>query len=201
VAILTVAQQEILVTTEAIDLLEAWERLATGGAYSVESLSAYRSDWQRFSAWCQTAGHLPMPANPETVAAYLRCESEQGRALATLKRRAATVSLAHCAARLPEPCKTEPVRLTLRALAGQKGTQQKQAPGLNQRDADRIMASMEGTRPKDLRDLALLLVGRDLLARASELVSITVEAITWDGDGTAQVALMRSKTSTETIPY
>jgi hypothetical protein len=44
----------------------------------------------------------------------------------------------------------------------------------------------------------LMLVGKDLLARASELVSLTVEGLSFDAeDGTAHVALRRRKTSTE----
>jgi integrase len=46
-----------------------------------------------------------------------------------------------------------------------------------------------------------MLVGRDLLARASELVSVTVESITFDDDGTAVILLLRRKTSTEYLPY
>jgi len=49
--------------------------------------------------------------------------------------------------------------------------------------------------------LALLLVGRDLMARASELASITAESIKWDEhDGTAQVSLRRRETSTKAHP-
>jgi hypothetical protein len=54
-----------------------------------------------------------------------------------VKQRAATVSLAHRAARFPDPCKTETVRLTVRTL----GTQHKQAAGLEQSAADRITAA------------------------------------------------------------
>jgi integrase len=48
----------------------------------------------------------------------------------------------------------------------------------------------------------MMLVGRDLLARASELVSIRCEAVTFDDeDGTALIELRRFKTSTEAQPY
>jgi hypothetical protein len=78
------------------------------------------------------------------------------------------------------------VRLALRANARARGTNQKQAAPLGHREADKIVASIDtqGMRPKDVRDLALMLAGRDLLARASELVSITAESITFDDDDT-----------------
>jgi integrase len=51
-----------------------------------------------------------------------------------------------------------------------------------------------------LRDQALLLVGRDLLARASELVALRVEDVQ-AVEGGAVVALRRRKTDTEARPY
>jgi integrase len=156
-----------------------------------------------FVAWCAAAGLAPLPALPSTVAAFLEAERAAGRALATLKRRAATLARAHKSAELPDPCRSEAVRLVLRAMAREVGTQQRQAAGFNLRDADRLSNVLDtSTKPKDLRDLALILTGRDLLARASEVVSITVESIVWDeSDGTAQVMLRRTKTSTEALPF
>jgi integrase len=71
---------------------------------------------------------------------------------------------------------------------------------LTLRDTHKIEAQVltGEARLKDIRDIALLLVGKDLLARASELVSLTVGAVAFDiDDGTAQVALRRRKTSTD----
>jgi len=44
-------------------------------------------------------------------------------------------------------------------------------------------------------------VGRDLLAQARESVFLTREALTFDEEGTALIALRRNKTSTEAVPY
>jgi integrase len=86
-------------------------------------------------------------------------------------------------------------------LARERGTQQRQASPLTLRDAHRIEAKVlsDDSCLKDLRDIALMLVGKDLLARASELVSLTVGAVNFDGeDATAHVVLRRRKTSTDT---
>jgi site-specific recombinase XerD len=173
--------------------LAAWEAAARG-AYSANTERAYRTDWRRFLVYCADEGLESLPAASDAVAAFLRAECARGRAVATVRRRAAAVSLAHRAARLTDPCKGEPVRLALRAIARERGTQQKQAAPLGHREADKIVASIDAAdaRPKDVRDLALMLVGRDLLARASELVSVTVESITFDDD-TAVILLRRHK--------
>ena len=35
------------------------------------TLRGYRSDWREFCAWCEGQGLAPLPASPETVAAYI----------------------------------------------------------------------------------------------------------------------------------
>jgi integrase len=180
-------------------LLE-WAKAAQG-AYAAATERAYQTDFNAFRQWCALAQQSPLPAEPEAVAAYLRAESGAGKAVATIRRRAATIARLHTAAALPSPCGSEVVRLALRAIARERGTQQRQASPLTLKDAHRIEAKLltDDSRLKDLRDLALLLVGKDLLARASELVALTVDVVAFDpDDGTAHVALRRRKTSTET---
>jgi hypothetical protein len=89
----------------------------------------------------------------------------------------------------------------LRAIARERGTQQRQAAPLTLKDSHKIEAKVltDDAPLKGVRDIALLFVGKDLLARASELVSLSVDAICFDADdSTAHVALRRRKTSTET---
>jgi integrase len=180
--------------------LSDWAKAAQG-AYARSTERAYQADFDAFRAWCAIARLSPLPATPETVATYLRSESAAGKAVATLRRRAATIARLHTAAGLPSPCRSEPVRLALRALARERGTQQRQASPITLKDAHKIEAKIltGDARLKDIRDLALLLVGKDLLARASELVSLTLDAVTFDlEDSTAHIVLRRRKTSTET---
>lgn len=177
-----------------------WAREAQG-AYARSTERAYQADFNAFRSWCAVAQLNPLPATPETVATYLHAESAAGKAVATLRRRAATIARLHAAAGLSSPCGSEPVRLALRALARERGTQQRQASPLTLKDAHKIEANTltEDVRLKDLRDVALLLVGKDLLARASEVASLTVDAVSFDAeDGTAHATMRRRKTSTET---
>jgi len=179
--------------------LAEWSSAARG-AYAVNTERALRVDSAAFTAWCSGAGLSALPAVPTTVSDYLRSENEAGKAVATIRRRAATIARLHRAAGLPSPCDSEIVRLTLKAIARERGTQQRQAAPLTERDAHRISDRLlgDGARIKDLRDIALLLVGKDLFARASELVALTVDAIRYcEEDGTANVALRRRKTCTE----
>lgn len=188
--------------TPAAQALETWSQAAKG-AFSPNTERAWRADWQSFTSYCQSQGLEVLPALPSTVAAYLRAESAAGRAVATIRHRASTIAKAHRVAGLTDPCTQELVRLALRAIARERGTQQKQAPPLNGSHAA-ILAHVAGpdARLKEVRDVALMLVGRDLMARASELVSLTCDSVVFDDeDGTALISLRRFKTSTEALPY
>lgn len=180
--------------------LAAWAEVARE-ALAPNTLRGYHTDTGRFRAWCELQDRRPLPATPETVVAFLQAEVEaKPYKVGTLRRRAASIGAMHRAADLPNPCEAALVRLELKGLARRLGTGQRQAAPLTERDLHRIRARM-GDTVRDLRDQALLLVGRDLLARASELVALRVEDVTAADNGGALVALRRLKTDTEARPY
>jgi len=185
-------------TTAALAQLKSWGEVARE-ALAANTQRAYRLDAERFASWCKAQGAVSMPAAPETVAAFLRGESEAGRAVATVRRRAATIAAMHRGAGVANPCEAALVRMAIKGLARSRGTDQRQAAPITEREAMRITAGM-GDTLRDARDLALLLVGRDLLARASELVALRVEDVTAAEDGGAVVALRRFKTATAAAP-
>jgi hypothetical protein len=117
-----------------------------------------------------------------------------------------SIAALHRAARLADPTRDDDVRLalagaartwaTVRAAAGE-GHRQRQAPGLTERAVAHILASYGAAGPErliDRRDVALLLVARDLLARRSELVALRAEDVRPADDGGATVLIRRSKT-------
>jgi site-specific recombinase XerD len=183
---------------EASRQLEAWTAAAREGLAGA-TLRAYAADSRAFADWCALRGIPTLPANPETVALYLRAEATAGKAVATVRRRAATISRMHRATGIPSPCDHELVRLALKGIARARGTDQRQAAGLTERDALTIRARM-GDTAGNVRDYALLMVGRDLLSRASELVNITVADLETTEDGML-VKLRRQKTTNDTHAY
>ena len=186
------------------------ERLAAtaarvAGARAANTLRALRADLALWTRWCRAARRLPLPARATDVAAFVDAHALT-RAPATLRRYVASVAALHRAAGVPDPTKAEDVRLALtaarrawaqaRAAAGQ-GTRQRQAAGLTERAVVHILASYGADGPVrriDRRDVALLLVARDLLARRSELVALRVEDVQAAADGGATVTIRRSKT-------
>ena len=180
--------------------LQAWANAASR-AMSPSTIKAWENDSRAFADWQakQAARNVVFASVAETVAAFLQAESADGKAVATVRRLAATISRLYRQRGLPDPCKLELVRLALKEIARTRGTDQKQAAGLTERDTLTIRARM-GDSVKDARDLALVLAGRDLLGRASELVSLTVADITATDDG-ALVKVRRTKTSTDSVTY
>lgn len=173
------------------------EAVAASTAESTER--AYRADGAAFAAFAELHGQPAVPASPALVAAFLTAEAEAGKAMATIRRRAASISAWHRRQGEANPCASELVRATLRGLARQRGTDQRQAAGLTRTDTA-VIRSHLGNSLKDCRDLALILCGRDLLSRSSELVALEVAAVAFE-DGGATVALRRTKTSTASATY
>src|ERR1700676_935788 len=48
------------------------DELARKGAGSAATLRAYRADWGVFTRWCRERGREPLPADPISVAQYIR---------------------------------------------------------------------------------------------------------------------------------
>jgi hypothetical protein len=112
-----------------------------------------------------------LPAEPAAVVAFVDGQAKV-KSPATVRRYIATI--AHRAAALMDPTKAEMVRLAVKRLVRTKGSRQRQAAPLGELAAERILA----TQPKTLvglRNVALMLVMRDLLARRSEAAALTVD--------------------------
>jgi integrase len=168
----------------------SWER-KTVSDYVRESLAentriAYLSDLAHFESW---GG--PIPAAPETIAEYLVAHADV-LSVATLNRRLAALSKVHASRGLSNPTSVEVVKATLRGLRRVKGTAQRQATPLIKEDLFVALEAM-GSRLKDVRDRALLLIGFAGGFRRSELIGLNCDDVVLVRQG-LEVTLRRSKT-------
>ena len=97
-----------------LDVIEASTAAATK--------RAYRSDWQRFTAWTTQRGFCPLPAPPALIAHYVTEAAAEQTGVgkwrytpATLTRWVSSINQVHTAAGLDAPGRSEVVR---RALSG-----------------------------------------------------------------------------------
>lgn len=198
-------------TDAAMAALRAFMDIAQRG-YAPATLRATEADARRFAAWCGPQGLSWLPADPETVRRYLQ-EIGTARKPTTVARYLASIALLHRAAGCENPCRHWRVDLERRGHARLPHGQRRQAAALTDAVLAPILDRLDPAQPDrprplkpiDLRDRALLLVGRDTLARADELV-----ALRWDDlhpvdlalnpdaqPGEATIRIRRSKTDQE----
>ncbi|WP_207461002.1 tyrosine-type recombinase/integrase [Azospirillum sp. SYSU D00513] len=140
------------------------------------TLRAVRADARVFAAWCGRHGLPWLPAAPETVRRFLQ-DAGASRTPATVTRYLASLALLHRAAGHPSPTDHWSVALERKGHARDRGAAQRQATPLTDAVLDPILDRLAGEGGRfpsaiALRDRALLLVGRDTLARADELVAL-----------------------------
>jgi integrase len=174
-------------------LLE-WQALAEG-AYS-PTLRAQKADGAIFQAFCEGRGETYLPADPNTIRAFIEHSVKAAKKPATVKRYVATIARVHVAAGLLNPCSSEAVRLGLKKMGRETSARQDHAYPLGWKDIKEFIVSAgEGLRAD--RERALLCVAYETLARRSELVALEVRDVDFHPDGTGQALIRRGKTDAE----
>lgn len=154
--------------TLAAELAAAAARL-TDASTSTNTRRAYASDWRAWLAWTSAVEASPeLPARPELALAWAVAMHEQGRAIATIRRRLAGLSAAHRERGLDTPSSPALERV----LAGIVREQQQQPRGAGRKralDATIVAAALPQL---STRDRAVLLVGLATGCRRSELAAL-----------------------------
>ncbi len=103
---------------------------------------------------------------------------------------------AHLGAGLLNPCSSEAVRLALKRMGRETSARQAQARALGWTEIKQFIESAgEGLRAD--RELALLCVAYETLARRGELVALEVRDMEFWPNGTGQALIRRGKTDAE----
>ena len=174
------------------------------------SRRAYRTDWQRFTAWATDHRYPFLPAPPAVVAAYVTAAAAEQKhdatfryAPATLTRWVSSINQVHAAANLEPPGRSELVR---RALAGIRRIRRtppvRRAPLLlaDIRGLVDWLGMVAGGWPAGVaarRGTAQLLMGFAGAFRRSELAGLTVGDVTLHRADGLHVRLRTSKTDQE----
>ena len=177
-----------------------------------ETRRAYASVWKQFRAWAESEGLDSLPADPLTVAAYLVHRAEAGLSLASLAMDRKSISYHHRTAGFPTPTASEGVRQTLAGLKNRAADEGRQAPrqarGLTAEALEAIRRTAhlprrgptgrtesEATaRRRGDMDIAIASVMRDAMLRRSEAAALRWGSVTFMPDGSARIAMRRSKT-------
>lgn len=168
---------------------------------------AYASAWRAFCEWSGEPLGVTLPAHPGRVAEYL---SEVGRSKshATVRSHAAAIANAHREQGLESPTKHPMVREALSGHANRRGVAAEQAAAIDAEAWGAIRASafkprvtrggrMESEAEAERRgllDLSLIGLMRDALLRRGEAAALKWGHLVRQRDGSALVAVQRSKT-------
>lgn len=175
------------------------DALAAARGYAERSLSestrrSYARDLAAFRTWCTARRATALPAEPQTLAAYLADLALTDRP-ATIGRKLAAIAVAHRDAGLESPTEHVMVKRTLAGIRREKGTAPNQKAALLVDDLRRIVEPL-GTSLLDRRDRALILLGFAAALRRSELVGLRCDDLRIEEEGLV-LTLRRSKTNQE----
>lgn len=165
------------------------------GAFSENTLRAYRSDFQQYEAWCATKKQPTLPATADRIAEYVDFMASNYKS-ATIRKRINSLGTIFRLSKNPDPTKEPEVVLALKRMHRKIGRHQEQAAPLTRDILDQLLKQC-GSDAKGYRDRILLLLGYETMRRRSELCNFTFEDLTRvPGRGEA-IRLVRSKTDKE----
>jgi site-specific recombinase XerD len=158
---------------------------------------AHRSDLTAFTEYCALHGLDALPASPDTVALYIAARVAAGDKVATIRRRLASISVAHQAAGVRDsPTRSALVRTAMRGAARQLGTAPSQATPLRLATLRRLLEETPEDTTTGVRDRAILLLGFAGALRRSELSALDLGDLREEDEGLV-VTIRRSKTDPE----
>jgi len=162
------------------------------GAFSENTIRAYRADFMHYQAWCQCNGLTPFPTTGEQLASYIDAMAGQF-AVATLQRRVASLGSLLRLLELEDPTKGSDCAIALKRAQRKYGAPQQQATPLTAE----LMRALQQTCDSSLigqRDFLLLQLGHETLRRRSEIVRFRFEDLVTTPAGTHRLLLRQSKT-------
>ena len=165
------------------------------GAFSENTLRAYRSDFQQYESWCAAKQQPSLPATADLLAEYIDFLATENKS-ATIRRRINSLGTIFQLSKNPDPTKEPEVVLALKRMHRRIGRQQKQATPLTRDILEQMLLQCDdGTR--GLRDQVLLRLGYETMRRRSEICSFTFDDLTDTPRRGPAIRLIKSKTDQE----
>lgn len=165
------------------------------GAYSPNTLRAYKADFLEFIRFCNVRQLPSLPASYEALALFIDENVERGCSVNFIKRKISAIASIHKFCRLSNPAHDVDVQLALRRMARKNGRLNKQAYGLN-RNLFEDLINATGDDMLGKRDRALLQLGYSSLCRRHELVELLAQDIKHNEDGSVLLHQRTSKMDT-----
>jgi integrase len=165
------------------------------GAFSENTLRAYRSDFKQYEAWCAKKRQPSLPATADRIAEYVDFMSTENKS-ATIRRRLNSLGTIFKLSTQPDPTTEPEVVLALKRMHRKIGRQQKQAKPLTKDILEQMLEKCDDST-RGLRDQVLLRLGYETMRRRSEICSFTFDDLTEIPRRGPAIRLVKSKTDQE----
>ena len=165
------------------------------GAFSENTLRAYRSDFKQYEAWCAKKKQPSLPATAHLMAEYVDFMATQNKS-ATIRRRINSLGTIFKLSKQPDPTKEPEVILALKRMHRKIGRQQKQATPLTKDVLDQLLEQCDDDT-RGLRNQVLLRLGYETMRRRSEICGFTFDDLTEIPRKGPALRLVKSKTDQE----
>ena len=163
---------------------------------AVNTVRAYKSDFEDFSLFCVKNGFKSIPTGPKIVSLYLTYLSSKNVKISTIKRRLVSISVIHKIKGHYLDTKHPIIIQNLMGIKRSKGVNQKGKKPLLINDLKQIIDVINLQNEPDikkLRNKALLLIGFAGGFRRNELISLNIEDLEFVFEG-LKINVKRSKT-------
>ena len=163
---------------------------------AVNTVRAYRSDFNDFGLFCAKNGFKSMPSEPNVVAIYLTYLSAKEMRMSTLKRRLVSIGIIHKLKGHYLDTKHPSIIENMMGIKRRKGSIQRGKKPLLINYLKAIINVIDETKNqeiKKLRDRSIILIGFSGGFRRNEIVSLDYEDLDFVEEG-LKINIRRSKT-------
>ena len=176
---------------------------------AINTIRAYKSDFNDFSLFCVQNGFESLPTEPKIVSLYLTHLSTKDAKMSTLKRRLVSIGVIHRLKGHYLDTKHPSIIENIMGIKRRKGSIQKgKKPILinHLREIIKVIDEQDKEPIKKLRDRSIILIGFSGGFRRNEIVSLDYDDLDFVTEG-LKINLKRSKTdqygegSVKGLPY
>jgi site-specific recombinase XerD len=162
------------------------------GAFAVNTIRAYRSDFIQYEAWCSQNNIDSIPATADVMAKYVDYLATVKKS-ATIRRRINSLGTVLKLSKHYNPTSQPEVILAIKRMHRKIGRAQQQATPLTKPLLNQLISNCDDS-VRGLRNKVLLRLGYETMRRRSELCAFKFEDICKGANGKPAIRLNFSKT-------
>ena len=176
---------------------------------AINTIRAYKSDFNDFSLFCAQNGFKSLPSDPNIVSLYLTHLSTKDAKMSTIKRRLVSIGVIHKLKGHYLDTKHPSIIENIMGIKRRKGSNQKSKKPILISSLIKIINVIDEQTKKEIkkiRDRTIILIGFSGGFRRNEIVSLNYDDLDFVPEG-LKINLRRSKTDqfgegfTKALPY